>query len=214
MNQLNRIQKLCSFYQEEPFVWDLCCDHGLIGESFFKRSGVQEVHFCDQVPKIIERLKNKQYSYIPKAELYYHPKPADQIHPSKNSYIILAGIGGETALKILNHLLMVLDCSSQIVVSTHTKYFWLVSKLREQNWEVVKEDYVFDKGKFYELLVLKKSSNKSIENLVPEYFARLKNEQVVQERAKEWIRYYQKAVSDPLRNEVLGFLISHYSDII
>lgn len=42
--------------KEQP-LWDICCDHGYVGIKALESSEFSEVHFVDQVPHIMERLK-------------------------------------------------------------------------------------------------------------------------------------------------------------
>lgn len=48
----------------EP-VWDVCCDHGILGRSAIRKNIFSEVHFVDQVVSIMQRLSSEIIKFRP-----------------------------------------------------------------------------------------------------------------------------------------------------
>ncbi len=88
--------------------WDFCCDHGYIGIYALKSERFSEVHFVDQVPHIMERLKalfrqskNPKYDF----KYFFHTSSGEDLQYVVNGNCLIAGVGGTTIKIILESLL-------------------------------------------------------------------------------------------------------------
>lgn len=87
-------------------LWDVCCDHGYLGEMFLKGGFDGHVHFVDQVKSITHqlqhRLDKKDYT-----NYSIHCQDAAFIHLDNNKthIIVIAGVGGELTIKIIQNIL-------------------------------------------------------------------------------------------------------------
>ena len=80
--------------------WDICCDHGLLGESALQSARFPRVHFVDRVPHIIANLTNR-LGELPEGSRLILSDAADlneRIHGS----VSIAGVGGHNIIKILS----------------------------------------------------------------------------------------------------------------
>jgi tRNA (adenine22-N1)-methyltransferase len=90
-------------------VWDLCCDHGLLGISAYQSQAFSEVVFVDQVEHIIKRLFHR-----------FHQDHRSSDNPTLAEFkiadarflegpllgnLVLAGVGATNSLEILLSLL-------------------------------------------------------------------------------------------------------------
>ena len=150
-------------------VWDLCCDHGLIGEAFINANKVKsKLIYMDQVVSIMTKLETKiKASDITKGVNISFITESCKTHNydfQKKTLFILAGIGGELSIEILeqiqkssNHL-----NNATFLISAHENMVNLREYLSKSRLGLIKEKLVFDKGKFYEMLLVNSSSDKTV----------------------------------------------------
>jgi len=133
-------------------VWDLCCDHGQIGQVFLPEN---KVIFIDQVAPIVERLRNKiAASDIPRLCYDIILKDATQFdYPisSKNNCYIIVGIGADLLIKILQKIPR--NKQDTFIICAHQYSY----KLREflvntPSLKLQKEILINEAGQFYEVL--------------------------------------------------------------
>ena len=141
-----RIQTIQSFVPSSTeVIWDLCCDHGKIGECF---APIYEVHFVDQVPVIIEKLKEILSTDIPRDNIHLKSVLDLKIDNNKKNCFILAGIGSHLAIKMIEHLKKQKP-NADFIISTHKNVFELRTYLNSQNFVAHKEKLVFENNQFY-----------------------------------------------------------------
>jgi tRNA (adenine22-N1)-methyltransferase len=152
-----RIQNLVSLVPADTeVVWDLCCDHGLIGQQFLK---TKKVKFVDQVPCITERLKqNIKATDIPPSYsvITSSATQVDYKIPNSSTFII-AGVGAVLGIEILNQIEKSLKPNDSCLVSVHKNNLLMRRHLIRNNFKVVIEKLVEDNSQFYEMLLVSKS---------------------------------------------------------
>jgi tRNA (adenine22-N1)-methyltransferase len=94
-----RLQALLDRCEPGLPLWDLCCDHGLLGLAALESGKFSEVIFNDAVPHVLEAL-------APQISNYENSRVvlglAEEIQEPLTGNLILAGIGGEKIFKILS----------------------------------------------------------------------------------------------------------------
>ncbi|MFY7993814.1 MAG: tRNA (adenine(22)-N(1))-methyltransferase TrmK [Bacteriovoracaceae bacterium] len=145
-----RLAELASFYQSEESIYDIGCDHGLLGLSF--KTNPYSVDIISKTidaditePPYIFTLKiNGQKAKIKKT----------------NSLIFIAGMGGKTIIDILKNWSEenLLNCS-QIVLSPHRNLLELRAYLHHENFILVGERVLSENNQFYEVFSVTKSKN-------------------------------------------------------
>ena len=150
-----RLQKLHSFYTNQTHIWDIGCDHGLLGCSF-RTYPVDSIHLVDPSKPVIDKLlKSNIDSYITIPKVFItHATGQSLIIPERNNLIFIAGMGGKEIAEIIEHLLPQLDNSSKIVISPHRKILELRSTLNKLNLVLDDELVLIEGGQYYQILSL------------------------------------------------------------
>ena len=155
----DRLKKLHSFYQGEKHIWDIGCDHGLLGLSFNDYETVESINLVDPAAPVIDVLKKKLLdSYITKANIY-HKKGQEINIPTSSNCIYIAGMGGKEIGEILQHLLEIVDESSRIIISPHRKILELRSLLNKLPVTLLDENLLVEDGQFYQMMALRKGTS-------------------------------------------------------
>jgi tRNA (adenine22-N1)-methyltransferase len=94
-----RLQTLLDRCEPGLPLWDLCCDHGLLGLAALASGKFQEVIFNDAVAHVLEDLAPKLAGYENSRAIL---ALAEDIAEPITGNLILAGIGGEKIFKILS----------------------------------------------------------------------------------------------------------------
>lgn len=91
----------------EP-VWDFCCDHGHLGLNAIECGRFSEVHFVDQVPSIIDKLRGRwearSKTHPSPVGAYFHALSGQKVELSPRGSVVIAGVGAYTILEILQGL--------------------------------------------------------------------------------------------------------------
>jgi tRNA (adenine22-N1)-methyltransferase len=151
-----RLTTLQSYYSGEEFIWDIGCDHGLLGLSFAHLSGIRGINLVDPSKIVIDVLKEKiKGAYIAIGTVNIFRNKGQEIKiDSKSNCIFIAGMGGEEIADIVLKILPGLDSSSKIVISPHRKNLELRALLRALPISLKKEEVLFEDGQFYPILEL------------------------------------------------------------
>jgi len=94
-----RLQQLLDRCQPGLPLWDLCCDHGLLGLQALTSGLFPEVVFNDAVAHVLEPLR-EQLGDFDNARVVH--SFAEDIGEPLTGNLVLAGIGGEKIFKILS----------------------------------------------------------------------------------------------------------------
>lgn len=151
-----RFKALQKYYLNHKHIWDIGCDHGLLGLSFVDYQEVQSIHLVDPSGPVIETLKKKvKDSYITIGKIFItHSKGQDLIIDSLSNCIFIAGMGGKEIGEIITKLLPQLDSSSRIVISPHRKILELRELLGQLPISLVSEEVIFENEQYYQILCL------------------------------------------------------------
>lgn len=155
-----RLQLIHSHYSGQKHIWDIGCDHGLLGLSFQGYPEVESLHFVDPSGPVIDKLKTKlKDSYITKKPFFIHHQEGQSlIIESHSNCIFIAGMGGKEIEGIIQGLLPQLDESSQFVISPHRKILELRQSLSSLPVVLLKEELILEDGQFYQVISLKKGT--------------------------------------------------------
>ena len=152
----HRLSTLHHYYRNEAHIWDVGCDHGLLGLSFIDTETVKSINFVDPSHPVIEVLKKKiKDSYISTPDLNIHPIEGQRIEPEQSSNLIfIAGMGGKEIGEIIQSILPKLDQTSRIVISPHRKIIELRSLLNSLPLSLLSEKVIEEDQQFYQILEL------------------------------------------------------------
>lgn len=145
---------------ETPYhsLWDCCCDHGYLGIKLLHKGLCQHLHFNDQVPHLIEDLLERLSRYPSNAlRPTYSAAAMDagqlKLDKKHNNLLILAGIGGEHMVNILdpllnNHQHQKID----FLFCPATTQFNLREFLAKNNFGLIFESLVTERNRDYEVI--------------------------------------------------------------
>jgi tRNA (adenine22-N1)-methyltransferase len=152
-----RLNTLRSFYQNQHNIWDIGCDHGLLGLSFTDIPTIQTINLVDPSKPVIDVLSKKiKDSYISKGNILIHLKEGQKLKiESSSNCIFIAGMGGKEIGQIIETILPDLDQDSQIVISPHRKILELRELLNSLKIALIDEKVILEDGQFYQIIVLK-----------------------------------------------------------
>lgn len=83
--------------------WDFCCDHGQLGEAALASGQFSQIYFVDQVEHIMAALKER-ISHEPQTQAVFYLCPGEEIAVPVYGTMTIAGVGGNTVVKILRSL--------------------------------------------------------------------------------------------------------------
>jgi len=153
-------------------IWDCCCDHGYLGRVLLARSAAPHIHFVDIVPSIMAHLDqrladcevtNSQYhTYCQDVEKL----PLDNFSKDDKHLIIIAGVGGDFTLDIVNQLLLDHgDKQLEFILCPVRQQFLLRSQLAKRGLSLIDEQLVKDEKWFYEIIHLTTGTGEPIEGI-------------------------------------------------
>jgi tRNA (adenine22-N1)-methyltransferase len=157
-----RLQRLLTLAGKGEDLWDIGCDHGLIGRWIRQLERYKCVHFVDPAPKVIERLKKTLDADIPSGSSYeIHKKRAHEIKVQKNfNTFLMAGFGGQGMLQGLRHLKNFPE--SRVIISPHRDILAIRAYLSSEKWGLELEEILSESGQFYQILVLSQKADKNV----------------------------------------------------
>jgi tRNA (adenine22-N1)-methyltransferase len=158
-----RLRTLASYYHQTKEIWDIGCDHGLLGLSFVGSPEVQEIHLVDPSGPVIDKLTTLIDTHIPKGHSLIkieHKKGQEvQFETSFSKTIFIAGMGGKEILEIVQHLVGQMTSKDRLIVSPHRKIHELRHYLSNSKLKLFEEQVIEEDGQFYQILVLEKNLN-------------------------------------------------------
>jgi tRNA (adenine22-N1)-methyltransferase len=111
-------------------VWDLCCDHGLLGEAAIHTGISSEVHFVDQSIPVMETLRRQKQDLV--GATFYLLNAAHLPGPVSGS-VVISGVGSHTVIKILDNLKWI--SSIRLLISSNNKPELLKEYFFRRGWD-------------------------------------------------------------------------------
>ena len=186
---------LSTIENNDGHFYDLCCDHGHLGLNVLKLYDFSKIFLIDQVPVIIEKLSlNIKDSDIPMPErlnIICLDATILKLKENKVNTILIAGIGGDLAIKILENLLPQLSIDDTVIISPHTELLKVRSYLRSSSLRLVSEGLVKERHKYYEVIKLKLSPAYEKVSLIGDRLIEKSNKKELLEYFDEQIKYYE-----------------------
>ena len=145
----------CYIGPDERKIYDLFCDHGLLGSELLK-SNKASVAFNDKRDHLISNLR-LEHGENRMAE--FHLCDAQNLHFYEKSLVVMAGVGGLTMIDCFEHWIesheSTLFKSLEFVVSPHYYTFELRKFLLENGFSYSDQKLVKDKSQIYEVSRIK-----------------------------------------------------------
>ena len=162
-----RLQAIDSLVTKDyQHIWDCCCDHGQLGMTLLKRGAAKQLHFVDIVPSIMAQLRSTLQQQFPMHQQWrVHnldvldlPIDADAIEQPQ--LIIIAGVGGEQSLTMVEHLLGKFpEHNLEFLLCPLRHQYKLRSALQRLPLQLHNELLIKENKWFYEIIHLAKRSD-------------------------------------------------------
>jgi tRNA (adenine22-N1)-methyltransferase len=138
-------------------LYDLCCDHGLIGRKAHERKGSSPVHFVDQSAAVIQRLRERLTPFADRLGrdfLIWESRAEDLPRPTVPSDFVLAGVGIPCTIRILGALFPDGIGPHRLIIAPQQKTPPLRAYLRDRGFRLLSEEVLLERGRFREILVV------------------------------------------------------------
>lgn len=143
------------------FIWDLCCDHGRLGLHLHKSHPNTYVYLVDKVAAIVDKLAT-DYSELNDGRLHFKTADVCQLNiaTEKRTLVIVAGVGGQNLITMLEGLLARLgpEAAVDFILSPNSHMFELRAFLQSRPFTLIDEAFVTEKGFSHEHLWLRYSN--------------------------------------------------------
>jgi len=179
-------------------VWDICCDHGHIGKSLINRihqhktSELKEVIFLDVVPGIMNKINESfKDTDIPiKISILTSDARTQNYKNNSINCFIVAGIGGDLCIEIVNQIFNFLSDHDYVIISVHKNTVKTRQHLKKMELRLYKEILVKENSKYYEMLLIGKRGDSEICEIGEELWEKF--EQDHSDYLTEQISFYEK----------------------
>lgn len=203
-----RLKTLAGYYHQSHSVWDIGCDHGMLGLSFARTETVKGIHLVDPSSDVIKVLRNKlidTYITIPDFISIHEIKGQEVILNPESKTVFIAGMGGKEIEKIVQQLIPQLSREDRLVLSPHRNILELRQYLHDSSMGLLEERIFKEDGQFYQFLVLEK--REELTKISP-YGEEVFRGKIGEEYKKHLISTF-KTHQDPLSKAFLTYLTGH-----
>lgn len=153
MNIDNRLKRITDFIPSDSYILDVGCDHALLDIYLaLNRKNVKLIASdINENPLKIAKENIKKYNLEDEITL----EKADGVSKINDEVdtVVIAGMGTSTINDIINNDLKKLKNVKKIIISSHTSNFELRENMNKKGFKIIDEAVVFDKGKYYEIIV-------------------------------------------------------------
>lgn len=108
MHLSNRLKAIYENLIPQKDVWDICCDHGLLGIAAYRSDNFLDVYFVDQVESIMNSLRDKFYQHGYNESLtkkaHFICASGENIQTKVSGTACISGVGALSILQILTPL--------------------------------------------------------------------------------------------------------------
>ncbi len=160
MSEQFKLTKRLSFILDQmpdsAELWDVGCDHGLLGLAAVERGRTKQVHLVDPAIQVIQNLKAvlnspkcKEWWSENEARVRFHHARGEDVLPEASGAIVIAGMGGETMIAILEKL----QRFEVLVLNPLTHFEEVEEFLRQRSW-AKKNASIKDRGILYKVYAI------------------------------------------------------------
>lgn len=153
MNLDNRLKRITDFIPSDSYILDVGCDHALLDIYLaLNRNNVKLIASdINENPLKIAKENIKKYNLEDEITLE-KDDGVSKINDEVDT-VVIAGMGTSTINDIINNDLKKLKNVKKIIISSHTSSFELRENMNKKGFKIIDEAVVFDKGKYYEIIV-------------------------------------------------------------
>jgi len=206
-------------------IWDCCCDHGLLGAQLLRRGAAPNIHFVDIVDSIIEQLESR-LADVDRPKSINHflycqdvaTLPLGDFDSNDKHLIILAGVGGELTLSIIEQLVDRFPAIElEFLLCPLRHQFSLRSQLQAKGLSLLGEHLMREDKWFYEIIHLGTGPGDDIVDVGSKMWRRANVMHL--DYIKQLLGHYQRMAKSPacnVDNEINRYqqLLRHLEQIV
>ena len=152
MKLSKRLQTIADFVKKGAVVADIGTDHAHIPIYLIKNNIISRAYACDINAGPLEKAKeNINYYGVKNIELRLS-NGLEKLKTDEADTFIIAGMGGELIIDILDRGQGFFDKKNTFILSPHTKIEEVRNYLLRKGLKILKEDMCIDEGKFYTVM--------------------------------------------------------------
>lgn len=152
MKLSKRLQTIADFVKKNSVVADIGTDHAHIPIYLIENNIIDKAYACDINKGPLEKAKeNINYYGVKNIELRLS-NGLEKLKTDEADTFIIAGMGGELIIDILDRGQGFFDKKNTFILSPHTKIEEVRNYLLRKGLKILKEDMCIDEGKFYTVM--------------------------------------------------------------
>lgn len=157
-----RLQAIADMVSDNKIVADVGSDHGYIPIELIKTQKCPKAFAMDINKGPIDRaIENATLNKVDDKITFLLSDGMEKLNPNDCESVIIAGMGGDLILKILQES-KINDTVDEFIVSPHTKQ-WLVREYFINNgFKIVNEQMLMDAGKYYQIIKAIRKTNDEV----------------------------------------------------
>jgi len=149
----DRLRLVASFVAPCESAADIGTDHAYVPIALIKAETVQRAFALDINRGPLERArKHIEEENLLDRITVRQSDGLDALCENEADSVIIAGMGGELIVNILKKGERVAKTAKELILSPHSEVFLVRKYLVENGYEIVKEQMIFDAGKYYTVL--------------------------------------------------------------
>ena len=160
MKLSKRLQTIADFVKKGAVVADIGTDHAHIPIYLIKNNIISRAYACDINKGPLEKAKENIENFGVSENIVLRlSNGLDKMSSKEVDTIIIAGMGGELIIDILNRGKAFFDKKNTFILSPHTKTDEVRDYLIRKGFKILKEDMCIDEGKFYTVMEVRYTEN-------------------------------------------------------
>lgn len=160
MKLSKRLQTIVDFVKKDAVVADIGTDHAHIPIYLIENNIIDKAYACDINKGPLEKAKENIANFgVSKNIVLRLSNGLDKMSNKEVDTIIIAGMGGELIIDILNRGKVFFDKKNTFILSPHTKTDEVRDYLIRKGFKIIKEDMCIDEGKFYTVMEVRYTEN-------------------------------------------------------
>lgn len=161
MKLSKRLQTIADFVKKNLVVADIGTDHAHIPIYLIENNIIDKAYACDINKGPLEKAKKNIENFGVSENIVLRlSNGLDKMSNKEADTIIIAGMGGELIIDILERGKSFFDKKNTFILSPHTKTDEVRDYLLRKGFEILKEDMCIDEGKFYTVMEVRYTENK------------------------------------------------------
>ena len=160
MKLSKRLQTIADFVKKNSVVADIGTDHAHIPIYLIENYIIDKAYACDINKGPLEKAKENIANFGVSENIVLRlSNGLDKMSNKEVDTIIIAGMGGELIIDILNRGKVFFDKKNTFILSPHTKVDEVRDYLIRNGFKIIKEDMCIDEGKFYTVMEVRYTEN-------------------------------------------------------